>query len=313
MGLYYDIESLPTFHKAVITIGTFDGVHSGHKEILNEVVRHAAEAQAESIVITFEPHPRKLLHPEEPLKLLTPLTEKLNLIRETGIKHIVVAPFTKAFSELSAKQYIEDFLVKYFQPEQIIIGYDHHFGHDRTGDIGLLKEYEQEYHYKVQEIPAHLVKQAAVSSTKIRTALQEGNVREVVPMTGRHYSMHGTVTEGKKIGRTIGYPTANIVPDDPEQLVPANGVYAVRIKWKDTSYDAMLNIGFRPTVSNEQVLSIEAHLFNFDQQLYGDEVEVIFIERLRDEQKFNSVDALKEQLGKDQAAAMAILSGDGPV
>ena len=308
MGLYYDIDDLPTFHKAAITIGTFDGVHSGHKEILKEVVRHAAEAQGESIVITFEPHPRKLLHPEEPLKLITPLAEKLRLIHESGIEHIVVAPFTRAFSELSAKQYIEDFLVRYFHPEQITIGYDHHFGHDRTGNIALLKDYQNAYHYRVQEIPAHLVKQAAVSSTKIRTALLEGKVREVVPMLGRQYSMTGTVRAGKKLGRTIGFPTANIVPNDAEQLVPANGVYAVRIKWNDTTYDAMLNIGVRPTVSDEQVVSIEAHLFNFDQDLYGEEVEVIFVEHLRNEQKFNSVETLKEQLGRDQVSAKASLS-----
>jgi riboflavin kinase/FMN adenylyltransferase len=308
MAVYFNIEGLPRFHKAVITIGTFDGVHQGHKAILNEVVKHAAEVGGESVLLTFEPHPRKILFPNQPLKLLTPLNQKLQLLTEAGIKHIVVVPFTEAFSNLSAEEYIRDFLVKLFHPESIVIGYDHHFGHDRTGNIQLLQQYAPELGYKVDEIPAQLIDEATVSSTKIREALTQGQVTEAAHMLGRDYNLAGTVLYGAQLGRTIGYPTANIKPENDEQLIPARGVYAVRIKWREQLYGAMLNIGFKPTVSNEMQLHIEAHIFNFNHNLYNERLEVIFVSRLRDEQKFPSLDALKDQLGKDRDAAMQVLN-----
>ena len=303
MAVHFNIDGLPRFNKAVITIGTFDGVHLGHKAILNEVVQHASEVKGESVLLTFEPHPRKVLFPDQPLKLLTPLNQKLQLLTEAGIQHIVVVPFTQEFSMLTADEYISEFLVKLFHPESIVIGYDHHFGHDRTGDIKLLRARTNEFGYKVDEIHEQLIEEAAVSSTKIRQALNEGHVTDAAHMLGRNYCLAGNVLYGAQLGRTIGYPTANIKPEDPEQLIPARGVYAVRIKWREQLYNAMLNIGYKPTVSSEMQLHIEAHIFDFNQNLYNERLEVVFVSRLRDEQKFPSLDALKEQLGRDKIAA----------
>jgi riboflavin kinase / FMN adenylyltransferase len=307
MAIFYNTDSLPKFKNAVITIGTFDGVHLGHRKILQEVADHARKVDGESIVVTFEPHPRKLLFPDQKLSLITSLEQKLALISETGIQHIVVAPFTREFSNLSAQAYIEQFLVKLFHPARIIIGYDHHFGHDRTGDMELLKRYEQDFGYKVYEIPAQLIEEATVSSTKIRKGLAAGHVAEAAHMLGRQYSIAGTVVEGAKLGRTIGYPTANIKPLDADQLVPANGVYAVRIKRQEQEYKGMLNIGVKPTVTTENKPTIEVNIFDMDEDLYGEQLEVFFVERLRAEEKFPSLDILKEQLARDRQQALAIL------
>lgn len=307
MALYFDIDSLPLFEHAVLTIGTFDGVHLGHRTILDEVVRHTKSVKGESIVITFEPHPRKLLFPGQPIKLITPLQQKLDLIAKAGIHHVVVAPFTREFSQLSATEYIRDFLVKKFQPHSIVIGYDHHFGHDRKGDINLLKEQSAEYGYKVFEIPAQLIDEAAVSSTKIRKALAEGRISDAGHMLGRNYTISGTVIEGNKLGRTIGYPTANIRHSEPEQILPAIGIYAVYARLQGTSFKGMLSIGHNPTVTDDKSIKIEVNIFDFDKEIYGDMLEIEFVARLRNEEKFDSLDALKEQLHKDKEDSIKIL------
>lgn len=307
MAVFYNTDNLPEFKNAVVTIGTFDGVHLGHRVILQEVVKHAKEINGESVLLTFEPHPRKLLFPDQSLKLLTPLDEKIKLIQSEGIENIVVVPFTNAFANLSADEYIQDFLVRLFKPHGIVIGYDHHFGHDRKGNINLLKQEATKYHYSVFEIPAQLIDEAAVSSTKIRNALNEGHVTEAAHMLGYNYTMKGTVQKGAQLGRTINYPTANLLPSSEDQLIPARGVYAIKVNYNGIAYKAMLNIGFRPTVSNELKLHIEAHIFDFNGDIYGKEIELEFIERLRDEQKFASLDELKAQLGKDKEAAQRIL------
>ncbi len=307
MAIFYNTDTLPAFKDAVITIGTFDGVHMGHKVILQQIVKHAKEAGGESILITFEPHPRKLIAPDQPLKILTPLEQKLQLVLNEGVDHVVVAPFTQAFADLSAEAYIKDFLVAKFKPQAIVIGYDHRFGHDRAGDISLLKKHAATHGYTVYEIPAQLIEEAAVSSTKIRNAIQAGHVSEATQMLGRHYSITGTVIPGARLGRTIGFPTANVQPLDADQLIPEKGVYAIQLQWKDQGYNGMLNIGNRPTVSNELTLHIEAHLFDFSEDIYDETVEIIFVQRLRDEVKFPSLDALKDQLQKDKAAAMHAL------
>jgi len=307
MAVYLDIKELPKFHNAVLTIGTFDGVHEGHETILKEVVKHAKEVNGESVLITFEPHPRKLLFPDQPLKLLTPLHQKLLYIMQAGIEHVIVVPFTKEFANLSAQEYIEHFLVKYFHPNSIIIGYDHHFGHDRKGDIKLLKEFEQQYHYKVLEIPAQLIDDAAVSSTKIRKALMEGHMQEAAHMLGRPYSIIGTVVKGAQLGRTIGYPTANIQPEDAEQLIPVNGIYTVRVKWKDNMYGGMMSIGYNPTVTDDKSLKLEVNLFDFNEDIYDHPLEIEFVAWLRSEEKFDSLEALKEQLHRDKENSLHIL------
>lgn len=308
MAVYFNAHSLPGFTNAVLTIGTFDGVHHGHRRILQEVARQAIDAGGESIVITFSPHPRKLLYPNQSLKLITPLEEKLRLITEQGIKHIVVVPFTREFAARSAQDYIKEFLVARFQPRRIIIGYDHHFGHDRTGNIELLKQLAPEYGYDVVEIPPQLVDEAAVSSTRIREALQAGSVADAAQMMDHPYSLKGTVVQGAKLGRTIGYPTANIQPLDPDQLIPGIGIYAVRVKLNGELYGGMLSIGYNPTVTNEKTIHIEVHIFNFSADIYGHELELIFVDYMRAEEKFESLEALKEQLGRDQAHAQLILA-----
>jgi riboflavin kinase / FMN adenylyltransferase len=307
MAVYTDIQHLPAFRNPVVTIGTFDGVHRGHRAILSKVVALAKELQGESVLITFEPHPRKLLYPQQPLGIITPLQQKLALLSEVGIENVVVFPFTKEFSLQPADHYIAHFLVRYFHPYHIIIGYDHRFGHDRAGDISLLKAYADTYGYAVDEIAAQLIDDAAVSSTKIRKALTRGAVEEAAGMLGRHYTLAGTVIEGKKLGRTIGYPTANLAPLDTDQLVPGNGIYAVQVKMAGGVYDGMLSIGFNPTVSDEQQLHIEVHIFDFDGDLYGQQLELVFIAYLRAEERYESLEALTRQLALDKEQALRIL------
>lgn len=300
MSIFTNINKLPDFRNAVLTIGTFDGVHLGHKAILQQVVARAKEVGGESILITFEPHPRKLLFPGQPLKLLTPLDQKLQLISQAGIQHIIVAPFTHEFAALSAQDYIRDFLVKRFQPSVIVIGYDHHFGHDRTGNIELLKQYEQEYGYKVVEIPAQLIDEAAVSSTKIRNAITAGHVKEAAHMLGRNYSISGTVIKGAQLGKPLGYPTANIELKETDQLIPAIGIYATHAIWNGKRYSSMSSIGYNPTVSDEKKLHIETNIFDFDKTIYGETLDVEFAAWLRNEEKFDSLEQLKQQLHKDK-------------
>lgn len=309
MGIFSDIRQLPAFHNPVLTIGTFDGVHLGHKAILNEVVKRAGEVNGESILITFEPHPRKLLFPDQPLQLLTSPEQKYQLVTTIGIQHIVVVPFTKEFSNLSAEEYISDFLVARFQPHTIIIGYDHHFGHDRLGNIDLLKKYQEQYGYRLAEIPAQLIDEAAVSSTKIRKALAAGHVKDAAHMLGRYYSLKGTVIHGNHLGRTIGYPTANLQLQYNEQLLPAIGIYAVLVTHNGTTCQGMLSIGYNPTVSDTQTLHIEVNILDFDKEIYGDTLEIAFVSYLRNEEKFASLDALKEQLHKDKEDTRKALAG----
>ena len=308
MPLFHGTASLPPFRKPVLTIGTFDGVHLGHRAILDEVVRHARRIGGESIVITFEPHPRKLLFPNEPLRLLTPLGQKADYLHEAGIDHVVVQPFDAGFSRLAAGAYVQDFLVRNFRPSAIVIGYDHHFGADRSGNIALLESLAPAAGFEVHQIPAQMIDAAAISSTKIRRGLDSGDVAGAAQMLGRPYALSGTVVEGAQLGRTIGYPTANILPADADQLVPARGVYAVLAQTEDGRlHQAMLNIGYRPTVAEGLALKIEAHLLGFSGNLYGQAMTITFIARLRDEQKFDSLDALKAQLGQDAVAAAAAL------
>ena len=308
MAVFFNIQELPEFRKAVLTIGTFDGVHKGHRAILQEVVNHAKSVKGESVLLTFEPHPRKLLFPDQPLGIITPLHQKLQLITDAGIQHVVVVPFTREFANLSAQEYIENFMVGVFHPHSIIIGYDHRFGHDRKGDIQLLEKMEQDYGYELIEIPEQLIDDAAVSSTKIRNAITEGKMEEATHMLGRNYSFSGRVMHGNKLGRTLGYPTANLKPEEKEQIIPALGIYAIQATYKGSQYNGMMSIGYNPTVTDKKELRIEANLFDFDKEIYGEIIEVIFFKKLRDEQKFDSLDALKEQLHKDKEESMRLLN-----
>jgi riboflavin kinase/FMN adenylyltransferase len=294
-------------HDPVLTIGTFDGVHLGHHAILNEVKRHAEQIGGESVVITFEPHPRQVLQPEAHIQILTPLAEKLELLKRAGIQHVSVTPFTKEFAQLSAEAYVEEFLIAQYKPAAIVIGYDHKFGHDRCGDISLLEKYSEQGGFSVYEIPAHMIADATISSTKIRTALRSGDVSTASQMLGRDYSIRGSVVHGEKLGRKLGYPTANILPSDSAQLIPGHGIYAVRVSMDGALYPAMLSIGTRPTVSDAGNVSIEAYLFDFNGDIYEKEVSVLFVEWMRAELKFGALEELIEALKKDEVEARRIL------
>lgn len=307
MGVFYGLEGLPVFDGVVVTVGTFDGVHRGHQEILAKVRACAARLQTESIVLTFDPHPRKMLYPEQSLRLLTPLKEKIELIQDAGIHHIVVIPFTRAFAQQSAEAYINHFLVAHFHPACIVIGYDHRFGSDRSGDLDLLATHASRFGYAIEEIPARLIDEASVSSTRIRKALESGDVGQASMMLGRPYRMHFKVVVGAQLGRTIGYATANLTQVVPDQQLPGNGVYAVWVTWDSGRKGGMMNIGYKPTVSAGLVLSPEVHLFDYSGNLYETEVVVAFHARLRDEQRFSSIDSLKVQLAEDERIARNLL------
>ena len=300
----------PALQRGAITIGTFDGVHRGHASILEQLCAAAKSAGGPSIIVTFHPHPRSVVQPGEKLELLTPLEERIALLREAGIDEVVVTPFTPDFANLEAEDYIRDFLVHNFHPAAIVIGYDHRFGAGRRGNLELLTACAPKWNYTVSEIPATLLSEAAISSTKIRTALRAGDITRASEMLGRPYALAGTVVTGKKLGRTIGYPTANLEPICVDQLIPASGVYAVQVlEGERILAGGMLNIGRRPTVDVAGApQTIEVHLLEgFSEDLYGRQLRLLFIDRLRDEQHFAGIEALKAQLGKDAKAATEAL------
>jgi riboflavin kinase/FMN adenylyltransferase len=308
MLIYNNINELPQFDEPIITIGSFDGVHIGHQTILNQIVVKAHEQHKKSVLITFHPHPRKLVNPNEPIKLLNSLDEKLERIEQLGIDICIIVPFTKDFAGLSAQHYVEDFLIKKLNPSLIIIGYDHHFGNDRSGNIELLKQYATKGHFDLIEISAQLIHAAAISSTQIRKALLNGDIDNSAQMLGYNYSISGKVVYGKQLGRTIGYPTANIDINDNDKLIPLNGVYFVHVLIDTLQYPAMLNIGTNPTVSTTSNTKIEVHIFNFDLNIYDKEIGIVFLKRIRDEQKFESIEALKKQLSLDEAACKNLIA-----
>ena len=320
MQVHRYTDQLPPFKNAVITIGTFDGVHTGHIQIINQLRETTKAARGESVIITFHPHPRRVVSGQQnEIRMLNSLVEKIELLDKAGIDHLVIVPFTEAFSKLSAIEYIEDFLVKHFQPHTIIIGYDHHFGHNREGNYTLLEALKEKHGYHILEITEKVQNNIIISSTRIRQALLNGNICEANESLGYPYFVEGVVVSGKKLGRTIGYPTANIRLSDEEKLVPANGVYAVKaslVVRENGGYDlpvsqsplinGMLNIGVRPTVDGT-TRTIEVNLFDFDREIYGETIRVYFYKRLRGEIRFEGLEALKGQLAKDKEQSLLAL------
>lgn len=283
----------------VVTIGTFDGVHIGHTEILKRVITTAEKENLDSVLLTFFPHPRMVLQKESNIKLINTLTEKKKLLSNLGLQHLVVHPFTKDFSRLTALEYVRDILVNQLKAKKIIIGYDHRFGRNRTADINDLKEYGKTYDFEVEEISAQELNEVAVSSTKIRNALQEGNIKIANTYLGYSYCLSGTIVTGKKIGRTINYPTANLQPTEDYKLIPKNGVYIVKAIIENELFYGITNIGTNPTVKGTKQ-TIETHFLDLDQDLYDKNIEISFIKRIRDEAKFNSIEALKDAIKKDE-------------
>jgi riboflavin kinase/FMN adenylyltransferase len=293
MNVYKNTEELPVFKNAVITIGTFDGVHTGHAQILDQLVKEAEKINGTPVLITFYPHPKQVVQGmEKPIYILNEPEEKYELLAAKGIHNIVVVPFDKSFSELSATDYIEKFLIEKFQPKIIITGYDHRFGNNREGDYELLADKTKAHHCKVIEIPKHVLQDVAVSSTKIREALLAGNVEKAEKYLGYQYFFTGKVVEGNKLGRTIGYPTANLQIEHDDKLIPANGVYAVDVQFVDRKLKGMMNIGVRPTVDGKKRV-IEVNIFDFNEDIYGQNLKITIKKKLREEVKFSGLDDLE--------------------
>jgi len=308
MKIHLGTEPIKEIKNAIVTSGTFDGVHIGHQKILARLREAADELDGETVMITYWPHPRMVLTPyDDSLKLLSTFPEKANLLEKYGVDHLVKIPFTKAFSQMTAEQYIRVILHERINTKRIIIGYDHRFGQNREGGLDQLRDYSEKYQYEVEEISRQDIDEIGVSSTKIRKALETGNVQLANQYLGREYSINGLVVKGKQLGRTLGYPTANISIKETYKLIPADGIYAVRVCNKYKKFDGMLNIGHRPTVGGEHK-TIEVHIFDFDEDIYNSEISLEFIDHVRKEVKFESVEALKAQLKKDEKAVRSILS-----
>lgn len=306
MEVIRDIASFPHLTFPVVTSGTFDGVHVGHQKILKRVIERARDKNGQSVVITFWPHPRLVLFPEDnKLKLLSTIEERIEQLRSYGIDYLLIIPFTKEFSRTTSRSFITDILVKAINTKLLVIGYDHRFGKNREGSFEHLKARSQQYGFEVEEIPRQDVDDIGVSSTKIRKALEIGDIETANAYLGRKYSLSSEVVEGDKIGRTIGFPTANLALPAPTKLIPANGVYAVDALVGGTRYPAMMNIGLRPTVSGKS-LTLEVHLLDFNADLYGQSITVEFVEHLRNERHFNGLEELKNQLAKDEAETRRI-------
>jgi riboflavin kinase / FMN adenylyltransferase len=307
MQVHRNIDDLPQFRNAVLTIGTFDGVHLGHRQILAALVKEAADINGESVIITFDPHPRKIVQPKTSLQLINTLSERIELLSGLNIDHLVIVPFTKSFADLTADSYIRDFLIAGFHPKSIIIGYDHHFGKNRQGNFKLLEEKKDIYGFKLLEIPRHILEEVGISSTKIRQAIKSGDIEKANKLLGYDFFFEGLVVEGDKLGRTLGYPTANLELTDPDKIHLGEGVYAVTVELANEVKKGMLSIGKRPTL-NDTKERIEVNLFDFNEDLYNLSIRISVKKYLRAQVKFDSLTDLKLQLQKDKEASLEALS-----
>jgi riboflavin kinase/FMN adenylyltransferase len=310
---YQESGTVPVFKNAVITIGTFDGVHLGHRQIIHQITAEAKSIGGESVIISFYPHPRSVIaSTKAEVKLLGTLEEKIELLSKTGVDHLVIIPFNQAFANQSAEAYIRDFLVAQFHPHTIVIGYDHRFGKDRVGDYQLLVAFGKQLGFEVKEIPEHILNEIVISSTKIRHALLHTDISTANKFLGYEYFFEGLIVKGNQLGRTLGYPTANLSIESSDKLIPGNGVYAVHAEIIDSDKTSisllkgMMNIGIRPTIEGVQRV-IEVNLFDFDQDIYGKKLKVFVLSHLRAEQKFAGLEALKTQLALDKQDAQKAL------
>lgn len=309
MQVHYDIENLPAFNKAVITIGTFDGVHMGHRQVISRLQSEAKAVGGESVIITFHPHPRKIVSSAIlGIRLINTLEEKIELLEELGVDHLVVVPFTHAFANQPAENYLYDFLIGKFHPHTIIIGYDHRFGRDRLGDYRLLEKNAINYHYQLKEIPKHVLENISISSTNIREAILHSNLATANTLLGYEYFFSGEVVHGDKLGRKLGYPTANLKTRNEEKLIPGNGIYAVYVQLEGSTQKmkGMMSIGFRPTVDGKKRVA-EVNIFDFDKEIYGQTLKVTLKKYLREEVKFDSLEALVKQMDRDKAVSLQVL------
>lgn len=298
MQIHRDLSRLPSFKNAVVTIGSFDGVHAGHQEILKRVNAQAREINGESILITFHPHPRHVVYPDDnSLKLLTTVEEKAGLLEQYHLDHMVVVNFTEAFSKQTPDEYIKNFLIEKFQPKKIVIGYDHKFGNKRAGNIDYLKRFESEFGYTVEEISKQAIEDIAISSTKVRRQLTAGDIENATSLLNHRFTVTGIVVKGKQIGTGIGFPTANVQVKEVHKLIPAVGIYAVLVNVKDKQYQGMLYIG--KSLDNEKQ-SIEVNIFDFNEDLYNQQIQLEFVAFIREDQRFHNIEELRFQLEKDR-------------
>lgn len=307
MQVYYDIADFHPLQNAVVTSGTFDGVHLGHQKILNRL-REAAEMHGgETVVLTFWPHPRMVVSKDsQNLKLLSTLAEKIESLRQNGVQHLVVIPFTREFSELSSEEFIQQILVERIGTKQLVIGYDHHFGRNREGSFEYLQQNAPRYGFEIEEIPRQEIDRLTVSSTKIRQSLMEGKTHIANELLGRNYSFSGLVVKGRQLGRTIGYPTANVQIAESYKLIPADGIYAVWVKVREQLCKGVMSIGFRPTV-NGVGRTQEVYIFDFKEDIYGEKITVELVKYIRPELKFDGLEALKKAIDQDCVDALAVL------
>jgi len=307
LKLFHSINDFQSTKKTILTLGTFDGVHIGHKKILERITQNTENGKYESLVLTFFPHPRMVLQEKSEIKLLNTIAEKSKLLEQTGIENLVIHPFNESFSRLTAEEFVHSILVDQFHIQKIIIGHDHRFGRNRTANIDDLIAFGTEYGFEVEQISAQEIQDVSVSSTKIRKALDEGNITLANEYLGYPYFLSGEVVKGKQLGRTIGFPTANIHIEEEYKKIPKNGVYIVKTFIDKKTVFGMMNIGFNPTVNGERQ-TIEVNLFDFDADIYGQKLEISLLEYIREEQKFGSVDLLKEQLNRDKNTALDFVS-----
>ena len=308
MKVYHSISDFKNVSRPILTTGTFDGVHFGHKIIIDRLKEIAKNQNGETVLLTFSPHPRMVLFPDDHnLQLINTLDEKIKLLEQVGIEHLIIHPFTMTFSRTTSMQFVRDIIVNELNTHKLVIGYNHHFGRNREGSFEHLKEYAPLYGFEVEEISAQLIDDVSISSTKIRNSLLSGDVSKAADYLGYNYLLKGQVIEGQQIGRTIGFPTANLKVLDGSKLIPKDGVYAVHVEVKRQAFKGMMNIGNNPSFISKKH-SLEVHIFDFDSDIYDEQIEVRFIKRIREEISFDNLDALKIQLEQDEDTAKAILS-----
>ncbi len=302
LKIFHSINDFQITKKTILTLGTFDGVHIGHKKILQKLTQNTPNEEYESVVLTFFPHPRMVLQEDSNIKLLNTIKEKQDLLDEIGIENLVIHPFDETFSQLTAEEFVKTVLVEKFHIQKIIIGHDHRFGRNRTANIDHLIDFGKQYGFDVSQISVQELNEISVSSTKIRNAILDGNIQLANDYLGYSYFITGTVITGKQLGRTIGFPTANIKIEEKYKLIPQNGVYLVQASINSQIINGMMNIGTNPTVGGQEQ-SIEIHFLDFDADIYNQELKVSILQRIRDEKKFNSLQDLQEQLQKDKVIA----------
>ncbi|HET8864193.1 MAG TPA: bifunctional riboflavin kinase/FAD synthetase [Gracilimonas sp.] len=308
MGKLIELKNITHQPNTVVTVGTFDGVHKGHRKLINTVVDKARSRDARSVVVTFDPHPREIINPGKGgIKLLTTLKERCEILEDLGIDVLLVIPFDRDFSLLTSEDFVRDIIHEKVGVSEFVIGYDHHFGRDREGTIETIEKLGKELGFDANVVSKEEMGEVTISSTVIRKTLaEEGNVKKAAGYLNRNYLLNGIVMHGDERGRTIGYPTANLKPEHENKVIPKNGVYAVKVRVSGEWYGGMMNIGVRPTFGEDEK-TLEVHIFDFEKEIYGETIQVRFFDRIRDEKKFNGIEELKGQLDSDKQKSLELL------